>query len=104
MCSSRSYRRRGRLRAACRQDVLWCGDTVDPIGLGHQVPWGQTPPERGLLVRSVSPSTCGLAVGDLLTCASLGALCRFPAVPFAFGSERLARLAVQAFFIGLLRA
>src|SRR5437763_1289528 len=35
MCSSRSYWRRGRLRAACRQDVLCCGDTVDPIGLGH---------------------------------------------------------------------
>src|SRR5438477_610783 len=33
--SSRSYWRRGRLRAACGQDVLWCRDTVGPIGLGH---------------------------------------------------------------------
>jgi hypothetical protein len=37
-------------------------------------------------------------------CAVCSALRRLSFLPFAFGSKRLARLAVQTFFIGLLRA
>src|SRR5205085_4975253 len=50
---ARSCWRRSRLRAACRQDVLCCGDTVDPIGLGHFRP--ETRPAAGLAMSAVVP-------------------------------------------------